>query len=609
MSHVIVAVFAVFGTLWALAIWLVGGFAIALPGTTIQSHDPLRPLAFGALAAIIYVATRGPLNVRRLVTPLAIVIALSPAIAGIARNSWTAGGADQYAYVSQADLWLQRDLTVEIPLAAIAPWPETLWTFTPHGFRSAVSGAALVPVTAPGLPLLMATAKAIAGHCAMFLVTPLSGALLVWMTFAIGRRLDSDALGLVAAWLVATSPAVLAMLVAPMSDVPAAAFWAVAIYFTLGTSTRAALFAGLAASAAILVRPNLVPLAGVLVIWKFMAGLKSCATDDAHGNTSVAKITVARDFSPALLLIAGTLPGCLFIAWINNALYGSPLASGYGSLSALFSLSHVATNIARYGRWLVESQTPLAVIGIVALFLPVKFIWRTTEQQQAALLLGAIVIVVWALYLIYTPFEAWWFLRFLLPAWPAMCLGLAAVLARIAQGRYLALRVIACVVIAGLGIYNVYYASRHGAFPTGEGDHRYVSVAKMVEDVTDPAAVIFTGQHSGPIRYYAGRTIVRFDLLDRAWLDRAVQWLTAQGRHPYFLLEEWEMTEFQERFAATNALGTIAFAPVVDYRAPGVPGRVYLFDPARPEGGELMTTPPASARAKCVGPSPLLHLR
>ena len=39
-------------------------------------------------------------------------------MAGIARNSWTAGGADQYAYVSQADLWLQGDLTVPIPLAA-----------------------------------------------------------------------------------------------------------------------------------------------------------------------------------------------------------------------------------------------------------------------------------------------------------------------------------------------------------------------------------------------------------------------------------------------------------------------------------------------------------
>ena len=99
----------------------------------------------------------------------------------------------------------------------------------------------------------------------MFLVTPLSGALLVWITFAIGRRLVSDAVGLAAAWLVATSPAVLAMLVSPMSDVPAAAFWAVAMYFTLGSSSRSALMAGLAASAAILIRPNLAPLAAILV--------------------------------------------------------------------------------------------------------------------------------------------------------------------------------------------------------------------------------------------------------------------------------------------------------------------------------------------------------
>jgi hypothetical protein len=41
------------------------------------------------------------------------------------------------------------------------------------------------------------------------------------VTFAIGRRLGSPAIGLAAAWLVATSPAFLAMLVSPMSDVPA----------------------------------------------------------------------------------------------------------------------------------------------------------------------------------------------------------------------------------------------------------------------------------------------------------------------------------------------------------------------------------------------------
>ena len=56
-------------------------------------------------------------------------------------------------------------------------------------------------------------------------------------------------------------------------------------------------------------------------------------------------------------------------------------------------------------------------------------------------------------------------------------------------------------------------------------------------------------------------------------------------------------------------LALLSLAPIVDYRAPGVPGRVYLFDPAQPESDSLITTPPASAHAKCVGPSPLLHWR
>jgi hypothetical protein len=597
---VIVAVFAVFGIGWALVILLVGGFTIAPAGLTIQSHDPLRPLAFGVIFAAVYLAMRGPVNLRRLTIPVAVLLATSPAITGIARNSWTAGGADQYAYVSQADLWLQRDRIVHVPLALTAPWPEAVLTFMPHGFRPAVSGAALVPVTAPGLPLLMAAVKGIAGHCAMFLVTPLSGALLVWMTFAIGRRLDSDALGLAAAWLVATSPAVLAMLVSPMSDVPAAAFWALAIYFTLGRSAYAALFAGLAASVAISIRPNLAPLAAVLVFWRV-----SEPGAESRGQTG----SVAQPFRAVIPMIAGILPGCLFIAWINYVLYGSPLASGYGSLSVLFSWSYIPTNLERYGRWLIVSQTPLAIVGIAALFIPATALWRTREQQRAAWLLGATVIVVWALYLIYTPFDAWWFLRFLLPAWPAMCLGTAAVFVRIAQARHVAARVVACVMLLAVGVHNVYYASTHGAFPSGEGEHRYVSIAKMVEQATDPSAVIFTGQHSGPIRYYAGRTILRYEYLDRAWLDRAVAWLDAQGRRPYFLLEEWEVTEFQARFSGSNRLGTIALAPIVDYRAPGVPGRVYLFDPMQPEGGTLITSPPPSAHAKCVGPSPLLHWR
>src|SRR5436190_23205971 len=134
MIHAIVAVFGVFGTLWALAVWIVGGFTIEVAGITIQSHDPFRPLALGVVAAVVYLATRGPLNTRRLTMPLAVLLALCPAVAGIARNSWTAGGADQYAYVSQADLWLNGNLPVPFPLAPPPRWPKARLSFCRPGF-------------------------------------------------------------------------------------------------------------------------------------------------------------------------------------------------------------------------------------------------------------------------------------------------------------------------------------------------------------------------------------------------------------------------------------------------------------------------------------------
>jgi hypothetical protein len=591
MVHVIVAVFAGFAAIWTLAIWLVGGFSTSLLGMTIRANDPFRPLALTVVAAAAYFAMRGPFNARRLIVPFAVLIAICPAVAGIARNSWTASGADQYAYVSQADLWLQGDLVVPVPLAATAPWPDAVWTFTPHGFRPAASGPAIVPVTAPGLSLAMAGAKAVAGHCAMFLVTPASGALLVWATFLVGRRISSDVLGLTAAWFIATSPVVLAMLVAPMSDVPAAALCALAIYFTLGRTRASAILGGLAASGAILVRSNLAPLAAVLVLWRWWSADRTRRTEHA------------------VLMMLAMLPGCLFIAWVNTWLYGSPLASGYGSLSSLFSTDHLIANLARYPRWLVESQTPIAAIGALAVLIPTRLIWPAREQQRAALLLGATVVFVWTMYLLYLNYDAWWFLRFMLPSYPAICLGAAGVIVRPGSMRPVAFRVTAAAAAILIGAWSLRYAATHGAFPSGEGDHRYATIAKMVEQATDPSAVIITGQHSGPIRYYAGRTIVRFDLIDPAWLDRVVQWLTARGRPPHFLLEEYEVLEFEKRFSASNAHGKLTIAPIMEYRAPGVAGAIYLFDPARPDGGALMTSPPPDARDTCVLPSPLLHLR
>jgi hypothetical protein len=303
-------------------------------------------------------------------------------------------------------------------------------------------------------------------------------------------------------------------------------------------------------------------------------------------------------------MVAGILPGCLVVAIVNTWLYGSPLSSGYGSMATLFSLASVGTNLHRYGGWLIQTQTPLAAIGIAALLVPSRALWPDRQWQRAAWLMALMVATVWALYCVYTPFDAWWYLRFLLPSWPAMSLGAAALVARLMAHRHKAVRALALLVLMSAGLYGLSFAARQGAYPVGEGDHRYVSIAKLVEQYTEPRAVILTGQHTGPTRYYAGRATLRFDLLDEAWLDNAVQWLSEHDRHPYLLVEDWEMAAFRERFAAKNRLGALALAPVLAYQATNVPGSVYLFDPAHPDGPTRRPLAPPSARETCVEPAP-----
>src|SRR6185295_13734328 len=108
----------------------------------------------------------------------------------------------------------------------------------------------------------------------------------------------------------------------------------VAVYFALSDTPRGALLSGAAVSAAVLIRPNLAPLAGVMALWI----LASPGPRIRH----------------AMWFAAGVIPGCLLVAAVNAWLYGSPLSSGYGGLDTLFSLANIRTNLGRYGGWLVE---------------------------------------------------------------------------------------------------------------------------------------------------------------------------------------------------------------------------------------------------------------
>lgn len=581
---------------WTILTLATGGFSTTIGQMRLSSRGLARPALTTAVLFLSYVAVAGVSGVRRdgaslrnLVTAsrVALLLVLVSLAVALNANAWTAGGSDAYSYVTEADLLRRGDVRVPMPLAVDAPWPNALATLTPYGYRPTPDQRAIVPVTAPGLPLLMAALQTLAGHCAGFWIPPLAGALLLWVAFVVGRRLDGAWTGTGAAWLLATSPTFVAMTKSMMSDVPAAAFWGLALACVLKQTRLAVAGAGLSVAMAILIRPNLVPVAAVFGLW--------CAWRDLQEPGSRAWRTLTFGATSAL----GPVTVAAFNAWA----YGSPMASGYGDLGPLFAASHVPVNLARYTTWLVATQTPFALAGLLALGVPMTWLWRRPSARSGLPLLGGTVAVVWLAYLAYTPFDAWWFLRFLLPAWLPMCVGMAVVIVRATERLPRWPVLAASVVFVALGARGIVETRALGVFPPGEGERRYASIALQVRDLTPATAIVITGQHAGAVRYYGGRLTLRFDQLDEAWLDRAVAWLAERQRPVYVLLEDWERPLFEQRFATSNRLGRLTLAPILAWRAPQIPGTIFLFDPAQPDGPTRQPAPVPDPRPRCVPPA------
>ena len=151
----------------------------------------------------------------------------------------------------------------------------------------------------------------------------------------------------------------------------------------------------------------------------------------------------------------------------------------------------MAGNIQRYLGWLASAETALACAGLIALALPWR-LWRTDSARRARSLCAACAGVVWLTYLLYVPWDAWWYLRFLLPTWPMMAAGTVAVVGAASRlFRQLRLRrAFAAVVVFAIGVSGLWQARRRETFNAARGETKYVEVARAVEAIADPDAVI-----------------------------------------------------------------------------------------------------------------------
>jgi 4-amino-4-deoxy-L-arabinose transferase-like glycosyltransferase len=416
--------------------------------------------------------------------------------------------------------------------------------------------------------MVMAIFERVGGREAVFHVVPLLGGLAVWATYLMGASLAGRTVGLSAAVLLATSPTFLIQLVFPMSDVPVTAWWALALALLLPNQRRAAVASGLAAGAAILTRPNLVPLAalpGALLVWGVLR------------ERSFTGLAGQR----ALLFAAGAIPACLIVAIINARLYGSPLSSGYGSLQELYGWKNLLPNLARYPRWLLETQTAVVLAALVAPFV-VKSRPRegtlNSQPRAVAVMWLLFVVAVFLSYLFYLHFDGWFWLRFILPAFPPLftltAIGLVAMLAR--WDRRARLLVMAAV-IGALAWHGIEYSLDQRLFDLGNGERRSVAVGNYIANTLPTRAVFLSMYHSGSIRYYSARLTVRYDWIPQDRLDAVISDLRHLGYHPYLVLEDWEEAQFRAQFQGHSALAALNWPPIawVD-----TPIKTKIYDPA-----------------------------
>jgi hypothetical protein len=543
-----------------VAVWDVfaGGFYFRVLGIRLSSWDASKPFRIAIVATVLALwlhdheaePSRASWNRLTRVAPwMAAAVTITCIIVAVHFRILSAGGADSYGYVSQAHLWASGQLIVRDPLAPLTPALGDV--VVPLGYERAREPGYLAPIYSPGLPMLMALAIRLAGPSAVYVVVPLLAGLTVWLTYALARRTADDRTAFMASTLLAFSPMFLFQSLEPMSDVPVTTCWIAAWLLAASGGAWTALGAGLAVSAAVLTRPNLVPLSIVVAAAIVLYGVSG------------------QRLRRVALFAAGVLPGCLLVAWLNNRLHGSPLRSGYGPLEGLYAWNRFWPNLVRYTTWLVQLHTPAILIGLAAPFI---------ARVKGASLMVAFTIALLFAYLFYFVFDSWPFTRFLLPGLPLLFILGSSVALWIISRAPLAYRGgLVFLICLLLPCWYLIQAHSLGAFAIQRAEHRYDVVGRAVGESLEPQAIVFTLLESGSVRLYGDRPTLRWDEIEPANLSPVIALVRAHGYVPYVLLEQWEEPQFRERFERASEFGRLDWPPILRYDGASTT-RIYALD-------------------------------
>ncbi len=432
-----------------------------------------------------------------------------------------AGGSDSSGYLNSARLLAQGEF-----FAPVRSLPENSsvafgeMAFQPLGLRLHPTGDRLVPTYPIGLPLHLGAAAQIVGWnytvIAVNLLTILASGGLLWtLARQLGLSLLWSTAGVLWLWL---CPVFIFSALQPMSDLLALA-WSLAVLSSalrVRDDWRWGLACGAALSLAVLVRPT-----SALLVFPVL-------------------IALGFQWRAYLAVGAGGLPGAALFAFYNWKVYGSPLVTGYGEVWSAFSRAYFVPNLLQFARWIPILFSPLIILALAAPFLP------TARLRGYKMLAGWFVILVSFYGFYYCAGETWWYLRFILPAFPALILATLRILAATEQALRLTSKKTVIVAAALLTISTAWQLraiQRLDVMTLEQRERTYPDSAHWAQTHLPANAAIFCLQVSGALFYYNDFLLIRWDQIAPDRSSSLLTTLAAQKRPIYAALFPFESAE------------------------------------------------------------------
>jgi hypothetical protein len=456
-----------------------------------------------------------------------------------------AGGSDSSGYLNFARLLTHGDLLA--PVRVLPGFSVTEFgtdAYQPQGFKiHADSDGTMSPTYPIGFPMHIALATFLIGsENAVALINILLALAGLALMYASCRYLKLSPVWSAGATVaLAVCPYFVNSALQPMSDLPAMTWVLGTLYTAMRSRERPvwAILCGAVASMALLVRPSNLLLSLPLL--------------------------VAFGLSPAryALGLLGALPGMLFAGYVYWRLYGSlPFwhSTGYGSPKQIFavftadesqpfSIAYFRHHASHFVFWILTYLGPLV---LCAMLLPLFPRGRSRGWAMHAVWFA----VLFLSYALFQPAgEAWWYLRYLLPAFPSLILlgtgGLSLLWEYVTPTTKkwpLALKAASAAAIILLSIGWMATATlRLSLFNQRADEKIYPDAASWARNHAPANAMIICSGFSGTMYHYTDLPIVRFDGLPEGKATAFLEAASAQGRPLYAILWPYEVDDAMRR--------------------------------------------------------------